>query len=167
MNAVLEYVRGLKDSQYESLALLFSNLSTASQKQKRPGLEKIFSALSRSLDIQGMNKKKDRDLQTEKGKVLQAVLKYLQEDLSVHYEKGMSIVQKTKERNVLRALTWGKKVTSIQNSLIKRYDSKGDSVLRDDQKVYICEACGFIILKENAPDVCPVCKAPSSRFVSF
>jgi rubrerythrin len=167
MNAALQYVREQKDSKCEALALLFSTLSNACQKQKRPGLEKIFSAFSRSLEIQGINRKKNFARETNKDKELQVVLKYLQENLGEYYEKGMSTAKKSKERNVLRALTWGKKMTSIQNSLIKRFAAKGDSVLKDDQKVYICEACGFIILKEGVPDVCPVCKAPSSRFVSF
>jgi len=65
--------------------------------------------------IQGMNKKKGRKIETEKDKEFQTFLKYLQEDLSEHYEKGMSIAQKSKERNI----------------------------------------------------VCPVCKTPSSRVVSY
>lgn len=32
-------------------------------------------------------------------------------------------------------------------------------------KKFICSVCGYVYEGEKAPDVCPVCKAPASKFV--
>lgn len=29
--------------------------------------------------------------------------------------------------------------------------------------VFVCEACGFIYVGEEAPEICPVCKVPRTR----
>ncbi|MDF1568989.1 MAG: hypothetical protein P1P77_13305 [Spirochaetaceae bacterium] len=54
-------------------------------------------------------------------------------------------------------------MSAIQKSLINRYESKGEEIF-DDKNIYVCEACGFIALSEDLPEICPVCKAPKSRF---
>jgi rubrerythrin len=71
------------------------------------------------------------------------------------------------ERGVLRTLLWGQKVTMIQNSLLNRLRRQGAALFKEKQSVHVCEACGFVILKEGAPDICPICKAPRERFVSL
>lgn len=32
-------------------------------------------------------------------------------------------------------------------------------------KKFVCQICGYVYEGENAPDVCPVCKAPKDKFV--
>jgi rubrerythrin len=71
--------------------------------------------------------------------------------------------ERTADRGALRAAAWGSKVNAIQKSLADRYAKKGDELL-EGKKLFICEACGFIFLGDQAPDICPVCKAPALRF---
>jgi rubrerythrin len=74
--------------------------------------------------------------------------------------------QSVQDRGALRCATWGKKVTAIHKSLLGRYEKQGEALMKDNQ-VYVCEACGFIALAKQVPPVCPICKAPSSRFISI
>ena len=32
-------------------------------------------------------------------------------------------------------------------------------------KKFVCTVCGYVHEGEAAPDVCPICKAPASKFV--
>ncbi|MEG0803704.1 MAG: NADH peroxidase, partial [Pygmaiobacter sp.] len=32
-------------------------------------------------------------------------------------------------------------------------------------KKFVCTVCGYVHEGDSAPDVCPVCKAPASKFV--
>lgn len=72
---------------------------------------------------------------------------------------------KPADRGALRAATWGGKVNAIQKSLADRYDKKGDELI-EGKKLFVCEACGFMFLGDEAPDICPVCKAPALRFAT-
>ncbi len=67
------------------------------------------------------------------------------------------------DRGVKRAITWGEKVTKIQKTLVDRYTAKGDALF-EGKELYICEACGFLFVGPAAPTLCPICKAPESRF---
>lgn len=68
------------------------------------------------------------------------------------------------DRGALRALTWSQKVTALLDSLLKRYEGKGDALI-EGTNVYVCEICGFIFVGDTPPDICPVCKVPKSKIV--
>lgn len=68
-----------------------------------------------------------------------------------------------KDRGALRMGVWGSKVNAIQKSTVVRYMKQGSSLL-EGKSIFVCEACGFIFIGEEAPEICPVCKAPQSRF---
>ncbi len=85
-------------------------------------------------------------------------------DLSLVYPEIQAKAEKVGDRGVLRALRWGQKVTAIQKSLVDRYAAKGEALIENND-LFVCEACGFIYLGTKAPDLCPVCKAPKSRFI--
>ena len=34
----------------------------------------------------------------------------------------------------------------------------------DTMKKFVCTVCGYVYEGETAPEVCPVCKAPASKF---
>jgi len=87
----------------------------------------------------------------------------LEEDLDSEYPAIRSAAETHGDRGALRAVTWGEKVTKIQKSLVDRYLAKGEALM-EGKDLFLCEACGFIYLGDAAPDICPVCKAPASRF---
>jgi rubrerythrin len=55
----------------------------------------------------------------------------------------------------------------ILKTLVGRVVSKGDAVLAEGQSFYVCDGCGFIYAGAEAPAVCPICKAPASRFAAY
>jgi rubrerythrin len=162
MNRVIQ-----RDSQPLSvLSLLFSNYAQSSEKLKRPHLTKYFNLLSRSFELQAMDQQrgiKDKPF----NKLLSGFQGSIQEDLKKNYVSEEKGAQKSKNRGALRNFTWGKKVTTIQNSLIKRFLQSEGALVKENQRIFVCEACGFIGIGNGPPDLCPVCKAPSTRFVSF
>ena len=87
----------------------------------------------------------------------------LSKSLAGEYPACKAAAEAKADRGVLRSLVWGEKVTTIEKSLIDRYLSKGEALL-EGKNLYVCEACGFIFLGSDVPEICPVCKAPSSRF---
>ena len=79
------------------------------------------------------------------------------------YPGVRKIIDDNKDRGAARALTWGEKVSRMLASLMERYMSEGEDMLKG-QNVYLCTACGFVYLGSEAPELCPVCKVPSWKF---
>ncbi|MDC7235608.1 MAG: hypothetical protein PQJ58_20460 [Spirochaetales bacterium] len=134
-----------------ALSVLFSNLAKASEKQQKYELQESWSRLSENY----RESTGDADFPD----IREELVRSLAEDYPEIRKKAQSL----SDRGVLRALVWGEKVTTIQKSLIDRYLSKGESLL-EGKDIFICEACGFLYAGTETPALCPVCKAPSSRF---
>ena len=47
-----------------------------------------------------------------------------------------------------------------RNTNIKSYREKEIIIM----KKWVCTVCGYVYEGENAPEFCPVCKAPASKF---
>ena len=167
MNNLVNKVLEENELPFDVLSLIFSNFKTAAQKMQKPHLESLFSILSLSCEIQAKNQLREDILNAEQMDILESYQDEMKEELQKNYPEGFKISESFKQRGALRALIWGQKVTSIQNSLIKRFIKQGESIIKENEKIHVCEACGFVIVKDNAPDICPVCKAPSSRFITF
>ena len=136
----------------ESLPVIFSNLQKASEKQQKFEEAEKFGKLSQQYSVEPSEKSSFEDLKN-----------LLSKDLKETYPRLQEKAEKLNDRGAQRALRWGQKVTAIQKSLIERYLSKGET-LPETKSLFVCEACGFIFLGDSAPDICPVCKAPASRF---
>ncbi|MBI9109260.1 MAG: rubredoxin [Spirochaetales bacterium] len=135
-----------------SLSVIFSNLQKASEKQQKPKTAELFGRLAVDFD-KGSSEVNDfvglKDL--------------VSNELSEKYPEVQAAADSVKDRGALRALVWGQKVAAIQKSLIDRYLLKGDELLIG-KALFVCEACGFVSLGADVPEICPVCKAPASRF---
>ena len=95
-----------------------------------------------------------------------ALLELLKEDMTKYYPSLMSEAKDKGDRGLLRALTWGEKVTNMAKNLLERYLKEGPSFL-EGKKIYVCSICGFIYVGNNLPNICPVCKVPSFKFVEI
>ena len=139
-------------NELKAIPPILTNLAKAAEKQLNQDRSEEFLALAMSFYKT-----------TELPANLVSIEESLQEKLQNEYPAIQEKAAAEGDRGILRAYTWGKKVTSIQKSLIHRYSQTGEALL-EDQNVYICEACGFISLGEKTPDICPICKAPKKRF---
>jgi len=167
MMSLIDKVLEQKKDPYHVMSLSFSNFEQTSQRQKKPNLEKFFALLSESFEIQAMNREKSTVLHKDQRELLETFQKSLQEDLDIYFAEGFNRATELGNRAVLRALTWGKKVSAIQKMLIKRFLQSGDEMIKENERIQVCQACGFIAVKDSPPDICPVCKAPAKRFVTF
>lgn len=94
---------------------------------------------------------------------LSSLNSYIVDDIENSYTKVAALAETENDRGSLRCTTWGKKVTAIQKSVLARYEKQGGALL-EESNLYVCEACGFIAISGKVPELCPICKAPTSRF---
>ena len=160
MSAIIEGFKQEGGVSLSMISLFLSNFGEACEKQRRPRMAKLFGILARSYEIQAINGVKQADV----NQLLKDFQESLGDDLEQHYPVVETMAREQGNRGVLRMKTWGAKVTTIQNSLIKRYQKSGKALLKEGQKLYVCGACGFIGVGTEPPAVCPVCKAPAARF---
>lgn len=134
------------------IAIIFSNLAKAAEKQQRPHAADLWRQLADTFE-QGNGVEGD----------LAALSAALAEDLDKVYPRLNGTASDAGDSGMMRALKWGEKVTRIQKTLVDRYAAKGEALFEGKQ-LFVCEACGFVFLGTAAPSPCPVCKAPESRF---
>lgn len=133
-------------------AVMAANLARGAGKQYRDSMSQLFTQVSEFFE---QRSQPEGDLQ--------GMASLLQQDLDTAYPAAFDAAREARDRGALRALTWGEKVSRIQLNLISRYLKEGDSLL-DKGKVFVCDACGFIFIGGEAPEICPVCKVPRFKF---
>jgi rubrerythrin len=139
------------------MSALCSNLAKACSKQLHKKEELLFTQLADF--YQG------RVLESE-GKQFQDLVPLIMKDLSAGYPKGKEQASLEADRGSLRALVWGEKVSKLLNALLTRQEKQKDALL-ENTKVFVCEICGFVTVADAPPEICPICKAPRSRFVEI
>jgi rubrerythrin len=144
---------------YSSQALLAisTNLAKACEKQHRLREQTLFKELASYFETQ---------LESVSESSKNHLNSLIDTDLEQHYEELGSLATELEDRGTLRCVTWAKKVTTIQKSLLSRYEKQKEALL-EGNSLYVCDACGFIAVSPNTPTLCPICKAPASRFVKF
>lgn len=137
-----------------ALEALCSNLSKACEKQFRDQEASLFRGLASYYREKAVLPESSslQDIETLNTQQLQEL-----------YGKAENAAYAAEDRGAKRALVWGKKVATIHKSLLKRIASASPESI-EKQNYYVCEACGFIALAEEAPQRCPICKAPALRF---
>ena len=91
------------------------------------------------------------------------LLSLIEKDLEEGFPVANAVASDAKDRGAMRALVWSEKVTRILKSLLSRYEKEGDAML-ENTGVYVCTICGFILIGDTLPDICPVCKVPNWKF---
>ena len=94
---------------------------------------------------------------------VQAILEWINGDLSERYPAASDAASMEPDRGALRALVWSEKVTRMLQSLLARYVTQGDRML-ENTGVFVCTICGFVYIGDTPPELCPVCKVPGWRF---
>ncbi|MGI6433069.1 MAG: rubredoxin-like domain-containing protein [Sphaerochaetaceae bacterium] len=142
---------------HAAIAAICSNMAKACEKQMRPAEKQLYDQLERFYTAK-------REQVTAQN--LSDLAVDVAEDLEKLYTEVEQQATAFNERGALRCFTWGKKVTAIHKSLLTRYQKMGEAMV-EDNGVYVCEACGFISIGKEMPAICPICKAPSSRFITI
>lgn len=137
-----------------TLAAICSNLQKACEKQLQPENAVWFSLLGsyyagKAVPIDSTD--------------FSALSSLITQDIDSHYPDVERAAASVGDRGALRCMTWGKKVSAIHRSILARYEKQGDALL-ESNNLFVCEACGFIAVATQVPELCPICKAPASRF---
>ncbi|MCR5705415.1 MAG: rubredoxin [Acholeplasmatales bacterium] len=135
------------------MGALCSNLARACEKQMLKEEQEMFLSLARYFD--GI-----RPLE-ENAKVID-LLDLLNADIK-EYNSLKDFCLDNEDRGAARASVWGDKVTRMLASLVNRYQSEGEKMLKDTD-IWVCSVCGFVYIGDNPPELCPVCKVPSWKF---
>lgn len=143
------------DESFKRKAILATNLARGAQKQYKDQASLHLSALAEYFEARS---NKEGDLTT--------IAEALSKDTKALYPAAFEAARAASDRGALRALTWGEKVAGIQKNLISRYQKDGDSIL-ENTDIFVCEACGFIYLGDEVPEICPVCKVPKFKFTKI
>lgn len=136
-------------------AALCTNLARGCEKQYNEEGQKLYLELA------------DYFLKHAKKDVVEEendLLKLLEDDLASGYPNLTKTAKANSDRGTLRICTWGEKVTRMLDTLLKRYLKEGPSFL-DGKKIFVCSACGFTYVGDTPPNICPVCKVPSWKFM--
>lgn len=153
-NNIEDYDNDVRPLNNGELAALCSNLAKGCNKQCMDEEEKLY------LELAGYFQKKREKVENSS---LAALINLINDDLEKNYPKANEVANLIKDRGTLRALTWNEKVTRILNSILNRYNEEGDKLL-NNTNIYVCQACGFVYIGEEALTNCPVCKVPSWKF---
>ncbi len=147
----------VKEYSSHALGAICSNLQKACEKQMRTTEAELWKELVSHFTQVAV--------ETDSPS-LDEVTPYLVDDIENSYTKITALAEANGDRGALRCVTWGKKVTAIQKSVLSRYEKQGEALL-EGNNLYVCEACGFIAIGGQVPNLCPICKAPTSRFTKI
>lgn len=146
------------------IALWMDNYAMVASKFQRPRLAQLFERFSQ--EIRGGTERNAETIPLEDTQATVAELEKLVRDCIDPLYPALKGASKD-NRGALRAFTWGSKVVTILKSILGRLKTQGEGILKEGQAFFVCEGCGFMYIGEEAPEVCPVCKAPASRFMRY
>lgn len=142
---------------YGAIGAICSGLAKACDRQMRSEESSLFSQLADYFT---------KHCETPGGKSFSSLEDSIDGDIANAYPAAASRAEEERDRGAMRCIAWGRKVTAIHKSLLARYGSKGDALL-EGNNLYVCEACGFVAIASETPGLCPICKAPASRFTKI
>lgn len=135
------------------LAALCSNLSRGCEKQYKQEEADLFRQLA---DYFTAVVPEINDASVEK------LAKELQTDAD-NYSSVSAVADANADRGAARVCVWGEKVTRMLSSLVNRYLTEGEAMLKDTN-IWVCTTCGFVYIGDTPPKLCPVCKVPDWKF---
>jgi rubredoxin len=147
----------LTEMNSSELGVLFSGMAKACSKQYLYEEFEAFDKLSKFFMASA------KPVEAEK---IETLIPLVLENLNKDYPMAAKIAEQEKDRGALRVCTWGERVTNMLSSLLARFEKQQEAML-ENTGVYVCEACGFIFVGNELPDVCPVCKVPKSRMIEM
>ena len=140
---------------FGELSDIFSNLAKGAEKQCLPKEQQLLTDLAQYY-LARRTEEKDPSLKVLKGSV--------SEDLDGLLKESMLFSKDVGDRGTMRVVTWATKVSTMDKSLLQKYEEKGDDMLKD-KKIWVCSICGFVYVGDVPPEICPVCKVPSFKIL--
>ena len=145
-----EDLRELSD--YE-ISLICSNLARGCEKQYLEEEKDLFRELSKYYE----------DLESDKAGSLDDISDMVNSDIN-NFNNSMELFSKYDDRGAKRVINWANKSTNIMKVVLDTYKEKGIDYLKNN-KIWVCDICGFVYIGDNPPKICPVCRVPSLKIL--
>lgn len=136
------------------LSALFSNLARGAEKQYKGEEKEEFLKLAKFFE----------DNTPQESDNIEDLINLLKEDVNNNYKEAINISKEASDKGALRICVWGEKATKIADYLLERYKTEGEKMF-EDNSIWLCTICGFIFIGKNPPELCPVCKVQTDKFV--
>lgn len=145
----------LREMSAGELSAICSSLARGCEKQYRASEAALFTTLAQYYASK---------VKLPKETSFQELRDLVQHDLEEEFPSGNVIANKLNDRGAKRVLTWGEKVSKVIKSLLLSYDAEGIKSFKEE-KIWVCDICGFIYVGEVPPAICPICKVPSLKIL--
>ena len=152
-NADREPVENLMEMSAGEISAICSNLAKGCEKQRLMDEMEAFQNLAMYFKSKAA---------TEKGKTLDDAAGLVKDDMTQGLAAANTAAKAEADRGALRSLVWCEKVSMMMKTLLDRFAKEGDGLL-EHTRVYVCGICGFIMLGDAPPEICPVCKVPNFK----
>jgi rubredoxin len=149
------YVENIEEFTAGEISAICSSLAKGCEKQRLLDEMEAFNKLADYFKSKAV---------TEIGKTLEDIAKMLADDMAKGYPAANKIAKDNADRGAQRSLVWSEKVSAMIKSLLERFAKEGGAMLEND-KIFVCDICGFIYLGDAAPEICPVCKVQSHKII--
>ncbi len=135
------------------ISYICSNLAKACEKQYLDEEKELFEKLAVHYEQKEETKKGTlKDVQTS-----------VNSDIK-EFENAMNIADKYQDRGAKRVINWASKSTNMMNVILTNYQEKGLDYIKNN-KIWVCDICGFIYIGNTPPKTCPICKVPSLKIL--
>ena len=152
------------ESQAHMRYLIFADKA---EKEGHANVARLFQAIAFAEQVHATNHFKNLDGIGGTADNLQAAINGENYEVEEMYPAYRAVADLQEEKGAVRSTTWALEAEKVHAEL---YDQAKTAVQggqdADIGDIYICEVCGWTATGE-APDRCPLCGAPASRFRQF
>lgn len=142
----------LRELSNDEIAYICSNLAKACDKQYLEEEKGLYLEL---FEYFKRNEAKSGEL-SDLGVMFDSDIKLLND--------AFNLANTYEDSGAKRVLTWATKTTNIINTIVKNYNEKGIEYIKNN-KIWVCDICGFVFIGDNPPQVCPICKVPNFKIL--
>lgn len=142
----------LRELSNDEIAYVCSNLAKACEKQYLEEEKKLYLELFKYFISNEVKSGKLNDLEVMFDKDIKLL------------NDAFNMANTYEDSGAKRVLTWATKTTNIINNIIKNYNEKGIEYIKNN-KIWVCDICGFVFIGDNPPQVCPICKVPNFKIL--
>lgn len=142
----------LRELSNDEIAYICSNLAKACDKQYLEEEKGLYLEL---FEYFKRNEAKSGEL-SDLGVMFDSDIKLLND--------AFNLANTYEDSGAKRVLTWATKTTNIINTIVKNYNEKGIEYIKNN-KIWVCDICGFVFIGDVPPQVCPICKVPNFKIL--
>ncbi|MGB9639465.1 MAG: rubrerythrin family protein [Anaerolineales bacterium] len=129
----------------------------------KPQIAKLFRAAAHAETVHALNHFRAAGEVKSTAENLQTAIAGENYEVVSMYPAFIKDAEEEGEKQALRSFTWAWEVEKIHEALYREALENLDKETQEEYDYYVCPVCGYTHPR-NAPEKCPVCGAPGSRF---